>query len=157
MAEAAVVNSSPLIALAATGHIHILRLAATDVVVTETVSTEAQDERSRQALVSCAWLRRVPDPPIPQRVADLDLGAGEKSVLAWAVANPGTDVILDDRAARRCALDLGLRVRGTLGLVLLAKQKGVIPAARPVVEQLRATGLYLSDKLMNQVLALVGE
>jgi predicted nucleic acid-binding protein len=78
-------------------------------------------------------------------------------VLAWAVAHPGADVVLDDRAARRFALDLGLRVRGTLGLVLLAKRHAVIPAARPVVEQLRATGLYLSDKLMSQALALVGE
>jgi len=157
LAEAAVVNSSPLIALAAIGHFDILRLAARSVVVTEAVKTEVTDDRSRQAMASCTWLRQVPNPPIPPRIAGFDLGAGEKTVLAWAVAHPGADVVLDDRAARRFALDLGLRVRGTLGLVLLAKRHAVIPAARPVVEQLRATGLYLSDKLMSQALALVGE
>ncbi|MHC5726961.1 MAG: DUF3368 domain-containing protein, partial [Nostoc sp.] len=38
-----------------------------------------------------------------------------------------------------------------------AKQRGVIPAARPVLEQLRVCGMYLSDRVINQSLALVGE
>lgn len=135
----------------------ILRLAASDVVITDSVRREAQDEHSKHALASCAWLRRVADVPIPAPIADLDLGAGEKSVLAWALAHPGAEAILDDRVARRCALDLGLRVRGTFGLVLNAKKNGLIPAARPVAEELRGAGLYLSDKLMSQMLALVGE
>jgi predicted nucleic acid-binding protein len=48
-------------------------------------------------------------------------------------------------------------VRGTLGLVLVAKQRGRIPAARPVLESLRASGMYLSDSVLNKALALVGE
>ena len=157
MAEAPAVNSSPIIALAATGHIHILRLAAPEIVVTRSVVAEIRDKRSLEILQTTDWLRKVPDTAMPDSIRSLDLGAGEKSVLAWAAAYPGTDVILDDKAARRCALGLGLRVRGTLGLVLLAKKKRVIPVARPLLEQLRTEGLFLSDKLMNQTLALVGE
>jgi predicted nucleic acid-binding protein len=71
------------------------------------------------------------------------------------VAIPGTEVILDDLAARRCAATLGIPVRGTLGIVITAKQRGAIPAARPVLEQLRLCGMYLSDRVINQ--ALVGE
>jgi predicted nucleic acid-binding protein len=52
---------------------------------------------------------------------------------------------------------LGIPVRGTLGIVITAKQRGVIPAARPVLEQLRLCGMYLSDRVINQALALVGE
>jgi predicted nucleic acid-binding protein len=43
------------------------------------------------------------------------------------------------------------------GLVITAKQRGNIPAARPILEQLRSCGMYISDKVMNQALALVGE
>jgi predicted nucleic acid-binding protein len=85
------------------------------------------------------------------------LGDGESSVLAWAYQYPGTEVIVDDLAARRCAAALGLPVRGTLGLVLIAKQRGAITAARPVLERLRQSGMYLSDSVLNQALALVGE
>jgi predicted nucleic acid-binding protein len=61
------------------------------------------------------------------------------------------------RAGRRCATTLGIPIRGTLGLVLTAKQRGEISTARPVLEQLRLSGMYLSDRVMNQALALVGE
>lgn len=76
---------------------------------------------------------------------------------AETTVNPDTEVIVDDLAARRCAATLGIPLLGTLGLVLKAKQRGSVPAARPLLEQLRRSGLYLSDRVMNQALALVGE
>jgi predicted nucleic acid-binding protein len=61
------------------------------------------------------------------------------------------------RQPRSGATVLGIPHQGTLGVVVFAKAQGSIPAARPVVEQLRQQGMYLSDSLMNQTLALVGE
>ena len=66
-------------------------------------------------------------------------------------------MILDDLPARHCAAALGIPYQGTVGVVIYAKQQGWLPAARPVVEQLRQEGMYLSDQLMDQVLAQVGE
>ena len=65
--------------------------------------------------------------------------------------------MIDDGEARRCARSLSIPVIGTLGLVLLAKRVGRIPLARPVVERLRASGMYLSDVVINQALERVGE
>jgi predicted nucleic acid-binding protein len=48
-------------------------------------------------------------------------------------------------------------VRGTLGIILAAKQQGMIPFARPLVERMRQSGMYLSDSVMNSALAIVGE
>jgi predicted nucleic acid-binding protein len=96
-------------------------------------------------------------PPVPAIIQNWDLGAGESAVLSWGYANPGTEVIIDDLSARRCATTLGIPVRGTLGLVLTAKQRGAIPAARPVLEQLLLSGMYLSERIINQALKLVGE
>ncbi|MCW5312947.1 DUF3368 domain-containing protein [Nostoc sp. KVJ3] len=64
---------------------------------------------------------------------------------------------MDDLAARRCAAVLGIPVRGTLGIVLIAKQRGKITMVRPIIENLRSSGMYLSDRVINQALALVGE
>jgi len=86
-----------------------------------------------------------------------DLGPGESAVLAIAYAGPEREVIIDDLAGRRCAASLKIPVRGTLGVVLLAKRKGRIDRARPVVEQLRRAGMYLSDDVVSEALALVGE
>jgi predicted nucleic acid-binding protein len=66
-------------------------------------------------------------------------------------------VIRDDRHASRSAQALGIGIRGTLGLVILAKQIASIPAARPVVEHLRRVGLFLTDDVASQALALVRE
>lgn len=86
-----------------------------------------------------------------------NLGAGESSVLALARAFPGSTAVIDDLAGRRCAEALGLPLRGTVGLVLAAKLTGQIAAARPLLDQLRDHGMYLSDAVLNRALRQVGE
>jgi predicted nucleic acid-binding protein len=108
-------------------------------------------------LAQTNWLVVVATPPIPNTIQAYQLGAGESAVLTWAYLNQNTEAILDDLAARRCASTLNIQVRGTLGLVLTAKQRGIIPAAKPTIEKLRQSGMYLSDKVINQALSLVGE
>ena len=77
--------------------------------------------------------------------------------MAWALAHAGSEASLDDLQARRCAAAHRLPVRGTLGLVLVAKQRGLVPAARPLPETLRPAGMYLSDAVRERALAPVGE
>ena len=59
----------------------------------------------------------------------------------------------DSPAAR-----LGVPALGTMGLIALAKKRGVIAAARPLIAQVRAEGgLWVTDKLVAEVLARIGE
>ena len=95
--------------------------------------------------------------PISPVVAAWDLGAGETQVLSQALQHPEIIAVLDDKAARECARSLGFKVLGTLGILLIAKQRGWIPAARPVVEQLLVQGMFLSPGLIAAALAEVGE
>jgi predicted nucleic acid-binding protein len=161
VAEPPVVNASPLIFLSRAGLLDSLRLIAETVMVPTSVTTEIQRRGPvdiiAQALQNAAWIVAVEDPPIPQLIQAWDLGEGESAVIAWAYIHPGTEAIIDDLAGRRCAAALGIPVRGTLGLILTAKRRGRIPQARPVLERLRQAGMYLSDRIMDQALALVGE
>ncbi|HEU4832935.1 MAG TPA: DUF3368 domain-containing protein, partial [Pyrinomonadaceae bacterium] len=85
------------------------------------------------------------------------LGPGESAVLAWAHTHEGSEAIIDDLAGRRCAVAFNIPVRGTLGLVLTAKQRGHISSARHLLYQLRQAGMYLSDRVLNEALVRVGE
>jgi predicted nucleic acid-binding protein len=161
VAERPAVNASPLIYLVRAGLLDLLQLLGSEIVLPLAVAAEiqqrGQSDPAVQALNQTAWLSLVQTPPVPASIQAWGLGLGESSVLAWAHANPGTEVIIDDLAARRCAAALSIPVRGTLGLVLTAKQRGQIPAARPLLLQLRQAGMYLSDRVLNQALALIGE
>lgn len=159
MAERVVVNSSPLIALSRASRIDLLTLVGTPVHVPESVSREvrAHSDEAARALETVAWLKTIPDAEMLPLVRGWDLGDGESAVLEWAQANRPAHAILDDYAARKLASVLGLKVTGTLGLALLAKQRGIVPLARPLVEELARAGLYLSEPIVESALRLVRE
>lgn len=112
---------------------------------------------------SVGWLKKYgqhlvkQDVPIRSSVSSWDLGQGETAVLSWALEHPGYDVIIDDRAARNCAVALGIPVRGTLGILLLAKKAGLIDRIEPVMNEIVAAGLHVGDRIFADMLRLAGE
>ena len=78
-------------------------------------------------------------------------------MLALALAHPGARAVIDDLHGRRCAEALGIPLRGTVGLVLRARRGRMIASARDAFEKLRAGGMYLSDRIVLDVLREVGE
>ncbi|HXM51434.1 MAG TPA: DUF3368 domain-containing protein [Pyrinomonadaceae bacterium] len=146
MAEPAVVNASPLIFLSRAGLLNLLQLLSSEIVVPEIVATEigvrGKNDPTAQAIANTTWLVVNQTPTVPTQIQSWGLGLGESSVLAWAHSHPGSEAIIDDLAARRCAAAFNIPVRGTLGLALIAKQRGRIPSARDVLEQLRQSGMY---------------
>jgi predicted nucleic acid-binding protein len=109
------------------------------------------------AIRQISWLTVLPSPAIPDPVRASKLDAGESAVLALAIDDPNSEVVLDDLAARRCAERLRIPCLGTLGLPLAAKRLGVIDAARPLIEHVRRVGLYLDDELVEEVMRRIGE
>lgn len=103
------------------------------------------------------WLKVVP-PKDQGMIAALkmlvDAGEAEAIALAYELQYR---LIIDDLQGRKVARDLGLRLTGTIGVLVMAKQQGVIPALKPVIEALEAVSFYLSDALKAEALKLVGE
>ncbi|HOE12051.1 MAG TPA: DUF3368 domain-containing protein [bacterium] len=161
MPERPAVNASPLIFLAKADLLDLLQLVGKEIVVPAPVAREIEQrgrsDPTARAIENTAWLVVLDIPSVPEQIQSWDLGIGESSVLAWAYSHPGTIAILDDLAARRCAATLGIPVRGTLGLVLAAKKLGRISKARPILDKLRSSGMYLSERIVNEALSLVGE
>ena len=66
-------------------------------------------------------------------------------------------MVIDDLAARRTARSLGIPLMGTLALVGLAKEIGMVLTIRPVIDRLRQSGMYVSDHLVQYLLDQAGE
>jgi len=116
-----------------------------------------EDDVTVRAIAGADWLEVIETPQTPNDLRSLGLGAGETAVLAWALANPGTTTILDEQRARRHAKNFGIPLRGTVGLILDAKRSGIVPEARSLIERVRRAGLYVSDRLLQESLRVVGE
>lgn len=135
-----VVKASPLIVLTRINHLFVLQHVAAELVVPAGVAKEIaqgpKDDPAKQWLQSHGkeLVRKVE--VIPPVIIAWNLGLGETEVLAWAYENPGYEVILDDRAARNCALSLNLPVRGTISVLLLAKKAGHLKEITPMLRQL---------------------
>lgn len=84
------------------------------------------------------------------------LDAGESAAIVRAKAI-GAAVLLDERAGRQRALVMGLMVTGTLGVLVRARQRGLIGPLGPLITALRASGQRLSHSVVLRALAAVGE
>ncbi len=156
-----VINASPLILLAKVGQTDLLAKLTTELIVPDQVAREIMAGPVEDPSVD--WLEGpgagfiVPSAPSTASIAAWDLGAGESSVLDWALANHDFEAILDDRAARKCAAVHSMQVRGTLGGILAARHHEFIPAAKPVIEELLRAGLHVDRELIANALRLVNE
>ena len=122
MANPPVVNASPLIHLARGGAFDLLRVAAESIVVPSSVATEVRRRGPADptvlAMNHASWLAVMTTRRFRLAFSRGISESGESAVLAWAYANPGTEAICDNRAARRLATTLGIPVQGTVALVL---------------------------------------
>jgi len=156
-----VANASPLILLGKIGQLALLTQLADELVIPEVVlrevSAKPDGEEAIDELVGTSGVRIELDRSVSKVIEAWDLGLGESQVLAVSEGDLSSRAVLDDLEARRCAASIDVPVIGTLGVVLRAKRKGVVPAARPLLERLRHEGLYVSTDLLERALKHVGE
>jgi uncharacterized protein len=155
-----VCNTSPLQYLHQIGALDVLptlyRRILVPLAVVEEIAAGRQAGVNLPDLAALDWLEaREVAPgvwPIPR-----DIHRGEAEVIALAATLPDTQLILDDLAARRHAKLLGLRVTGTLGILLKAKQSNLLNQLKPLVERLGEAGFRLADSTRDDFLKMAGE
>jgi uncharacterized protein len=105
------------------------------------------------------WIREQPPREIPEairRAAYLD--AGEIAAIALALEMSADAVLIDETAGRRAARDLGLTTIGVVGILVRARQTGILPAIEPVFEQLnQKANFWLAPEIREEALRSVGE
>lgn len=158
-----VINTGPLIALvAATGRLDWLPGLYRTVVIPHEVMAEISAGGSGNpepaALEAVSKAVRLLEPTKSISLALIqELDLGEASVIHAALELGISTVAIDEKAGRRVARLHGLKVTGSLGILLKAKEHGHIDRIALCIAKMRDQGIWISQKLMDQALITAGE
>lgn len=146
----AVTNSTCLIGLERIGRLDILPQVFTPITIPPAVQTEVG--------ISTSWLTvKAPENLSTVQTLKTQVDDGEAEAIALALEVKNVIIILDDLSARRIAQQLQLKVMGTVGMLIQAKQKNIIPAIKPILESLAEANFRISDAIIDKALELADE
>lgn len=146
-----IVDTSGLILLNKIDELELLKNVGQEVLITSTV-------REEFGMLLPKWIRVIdPENHRYQDILTMDLDKGEASAIALVLEMGNAILILDDLKGRKVADRLKLRYSGTLGLILGAKQAGIIERVSPVLDKIRSTDFRFSNELLETVLKEAGE
>ena len=163
-----VADVGPLIALARIESLDLLRQLFGRVCITTTVRDEilpakavfADVELLIRALTE-GWIDVVEVPTSDFMPLNPGVDAGEASSInvasQWREAGDVVLIVMDDRAGRMEAKSRGLALIGSAAVIGLAKSRGLVPAARPLLEQMVASGYFIGPLVVSEVLVNVNE
>lgn len=104
------------------------------------------------------WIEvKSPSDPVRLLLLETIVDKGEASAIALALEHPAATLIIDDYKGRKTAESLGLKVTGTLGVIIKAKKAGIIPSVRRVLSEIEKTNFRISKELIAVVLKEAGE
>lgn len=155
-----VCNAGPLISLARIGRLDLLPALFGEIIVPPAVHREVTNDESlpgAKNLANADWLKigEVQDRSSVERLlASLDSGEAEVLVLARELA---ATAAIDEKRGRHLAAELGVPQTGTVGILLMAKQAGLVHLVRPLLDHLVAKGVRLSSRLYEEACRLAGE
>jgi uncharacterized protein len=146
-------DSSPLIGLNQIAQLDLLPALFGDVMIPPAVA----DETAR-SVGTHAWLGVQPlTHDMPAAVRESTLGLGERKAIALAIERGADFLIVDDRSARLLAASLGLTIRGTAGVLVMAKEAGLLNAVRPEIDALLQWGFHFAPAIIEGALLRAGE
>lgn len=155
-------NAGPLIALARIGKTELLPCLFGEVVIPEAVQTEVarsgKDRPGTKRFSDAAWLRVEPvSEPTAVRLLRDTLDAGESEAIVLALECEDALLLMDEAPGRRVANARGLSLSGTLGILILAKERGKVDQVAPLLHRLVDNGFHISEVLYRSVLEQAGE
>ncbi|GHV89795.1 nucleic acid-binding protein [Spirochaetia bacterium] len=153
-------DSSPLIALAQCGRLDLLDMLFDQVTIPTKVFEETQVITGKVANSIAAWSQgkiMTVNGNNLARAKALALDPGETEALALYWDTNADLLLIDELDGRQAALAVGIKITGTVGILIIAKQRGLVPAIRPLLDILRTLNFYISDNLYHRALSAAKE
>jgi len=144
-------DTSCIIVLDKIGELNILKELYGTVIVTK----EIQEEFG-STLPGWFEIKEVKDLNY-QKILETIVDKGEASAIALTLELDNPVLIIDDLKGRKLAKKLNLNITGTLGIILKAKEKGIIKSTKGVFEKLKQSNFRISEKVETELLKLSGE
>jgi predicted nucleic acid-binding protein len=151
-------NTSPIINLAAIGHLSLLEQLYGKIIIPKAVWEEirtGEGQPGEAEVKSLPWFeqRQVSNRDLIREI----LNPGEAEALALAIELRADLLLIDERAGRMEAELRGLRFKGLLGVLIEAKKKGYLKDVKPLLDDLRRKRFWIGETLYQQVLKTVEE
>lgn len=156
-------DTSALSNLALVEHLWLLEAIYQNVIIPDVVASElaAASNPAIPAILQLNWVqtKSVTQPQLANQLQkERGLDAGEANAIALALEIQADDLLIDERLGRREAIRLGLSIIGILGVLLIAKQRNLIPQVKPVMDALvNKAGFRISPQLYQRVFTLSQE
>ncbi|TCO08272.1 DUF3368 domain-containing protein [Natronoflexus pectinivorans] len=160
MPRTVVSNTTPIISLLKINRLDLLHKLYSQIHIPFAVYQEIEAGKAKpyyKDLSEFDWIEilNITDRQAVKYFLDLDAGEAEAIVLATEI---GSDlIILDEKLGRYYAKHAELKVTGTLGVLIKAKNKGLIQELKPLLDELTDKEVWISEKLKREVLKTVGE
>jgi predicted nucleic acid-binding protein len=154
-------DTSPIRVLSHLSSLHLLGEFFDEVLVPPGVARELETPESHAASVSLAQIPKcrvqAPNDVVAIQKLEIELQAAEAEAIVLA-QELGAELLIDERAGRLVADRLGIAHLGVIGLLVRAKQKGIVTNVVPLVLRAREEmNFFVSDAVVDQVRRLVGE
>jgi uncharacterized protein len=156
-------DTSALSNLALVEHLWLLEAIYQTIIIPDVVARElaAASNPIIPAILQLGWIQThflTNSQLANQLQQDRGLDAGEANAIALALELQADDLLIDERLGRQEAIRLGLSIIGILGVLLVAKQRSLIPQVQPVMDALiNQAGFRVSPPLYQRILALAQE
>ncbi|MBF0293928.1 MAG: DUF3368 domain-containing protein [Magnetococcales bacterium] len=153
MLDRAVINTGPLVALSLVGKLDLLPVLFREFWIPDAVYREVTvaglGRSGADTLADMRWTNHVCTAPAPDPLLIAELDLGEATVISLARIHLPCLTIIDEKRGRRIARHVyGLPVKGTAGLLVEAKRRGMLDNLRTTLMDLQRAGYYLSDAVI---------
>jgi len=146
-----IADTSCFITLSNIGELNLLRLLYKKIVTTTEIAQEYGE-----SLPDWVEVVVVSD-KAKQELLEMQVDKGEASAITLALESENPFLIIDDYKARKLANNLKLNHTGTIGVIIAAKQKGIIKSIKPILGKIKETNFRISIDLEFQALLLSNE
>ncbi|MDX5479089.1 MAG: DUF3368 domain-containing protein [Cyclobacteriaceae bacterium] len=147
MQKIIIADTSCLIVLDKVGYLDLLNKVFGEVVITQQVFEEFGKSAPPWILIE-----KTKNPNPNQKILEATLDKGEASSISLAMDYDDSLLIIDESKGRKIAKSLGLKITGTLGILVIAKSNNLIGEVKPIIDKIKSTNFRISPQLEQLVL-----
>jgi predicted nucleic acid-binding protein len=155
-----VCDSAPLFALAVCGQLHLLEKLYDEVLIPQAVYQEVTVPGKPHADNIAEWAQgkivEITDTEL-FRAIKLALHKGEAEAITLYKEKSADYLLIDEKKGRKVAEYYDVKIIGTIGLLLKAKQEGIVPRIKPYIELLQQSTIRIAPELYQRALERAGE
>lgn len=153
-------NTTPLISLMKIGQLELLQKIYKSIIIPTEVFAEIEKGKDKPFYLNISKLDWIDIQEIKNKKVlsyFFDLDAGEAEVIVLATEIDADLVIIDEILGRRFAKNADLKITGTIGVLIKAKEIGLVKNISPLLDEMQEKGIWISSKLKEKILNIVNE